>query len=520
MHQLEAPTVVVVSVEKASEPGFLAYAKMLASQGTLARMVLDEAHLCLTTSSYRPAMEMLYTIRQIPVPFLYLTATLPPELENMLKVKLCAPTMRIIRGKTNRPELSLNCAGHTGDIIERALALAASLQTEHFFASAPASRGIIFCDRIAVTADLTARSDLIVAYHGKMSDEAREEAYQMWSSGTKPIVAATCAFGAGVDYPHVRFVLHLAASNSLLDFMQEIGRGGRDGELCKCTLFLPADNGNAYVQRAKRDGGMALAGASQMACWMLNQTSCRRFLLSEVMDGDGQGTTCLSDARNVPCDICQAAMAKARRDAAMPPMPHFEAAPTIPRHRRPDIHPCIRAEAGLAGQRHQRVTRMAHDIQAALNFLRGHCITCVISREPENAHHFTQCPITQALCRECYDDHRLEHCPVARLRLQFPSGSGCFKCGLPLSMCPHIFHEGNFDDCEQDEVPLVVARFIWHTQYRVALFEHFGLLPTIACIDYQRWLYKTDGNSPDHQSNASNVARVFHWWWVSSSKKV
>ena len=52
------------------------------------------------------------------------------------------------------------------------------------------------------------------------------------------LVFTTVALGMGLDAPHVRHVIHYKPPTSLEKYFQETGRGGRDGEQAKATLFF------------------------------------------------------------------------------------------------------------------------------------------------------------------------------------------------------------------------------------------------------------------------------------------
>lgn len=76
--------------------------------------------------------------------------------------------------------------------------------------------------------------------HGDTDTATRAQIIELWRKGELDLVVGTSAFGLGIDYSHVRTVIHACVPESLDRYYQEIGRSGRDN-CASIALFLPAE---------------------------------------------------------------------------------------------------------------------------------------------------------------------------------------------------------------------------------------------------------------------------------------
>ena len=79
-------------------------------------------------------------------------------------------------------------------------------------------------------------------YHAGLDSKTRDARQDLWMKGKVKVIAATNAFGMGIDKPDVRLVIHMDLPDSLEAYFQEAGRAGRDLKPSEAFLLVsPAD---------------------------------------------------------------------------------------------------------------------------------------------------------------------------------------------------------------------------------------------------------------------------------------
>jgi ATP-dependent DNA helicase RecQ len=84
-------------------------------------------------------------------------------------------------------------------------------------------------------------------YHAGLTAAARESAQIAFMSGSARVVVATNSFGLGIDKADIRFVHHASLPGSIEQYVQEIGRAGRDGLAAHCSLIYGSRD--FYIQK-------------------------------------------------------------------------------------------------------------------------------------------------------------------------------------------------------------------------------------------------------------------------------
>ncbi|BAZ67403.1 ATP-dependent DNA helicase RecQ [Fischerella sp. NIES-4106] len=81
------------------------------------------------------------------------------------------------------------------------------------------------------------------SYHAGLGAEERRTIETAWIEGKIPFVICTSAFGMGINKSDVRWVVHFHAPLLLSEYLQEIGRAGRDGKPAEVMTLVSEPTG-------------------------------------------------------------------------------------------------------------------------------------------------------------------------------------------------------------------------------------------------------------------------------------
>jgi ATP-dependent DNA helicase RecQ len=277
--------------------------RLLTLSDRIESLVIDEAH-CITQwgSSFRPSYRRLGSLRpsiagQSPeskrkIAIAAFTATADPVTQQDIRKVLGLQQPQVFRSSPYRKNLYLK--------IVRVWTVAGRRDRLKTFIQAQGqTTGLVYTrsrrDSEQLVEWLQLQGFHTAAYHAGLAPQSRRQIEQQWLSGELPFVICTSAFGMGVDKPNVRWVCHFHPPLTLAEYLQEIGRAGRDG-LASQTLLLASEPTGLLdpTDRQRRDGFLKkMRSQSQLAQTLAKQLP-REGYLPDILKQEPQAEMALA----------------------------------------------------------------------------------------------------------------------------------------------------------------------------------------------------------------------------------
>lgn len=289
-------SVILVSPERVIGQRFLGWLKENSSR-PVDLLVVDEVHCVVQWGhTFRPSYLKLPQLRQVfpKATWLLMTATADRQMREHIQTLFQIGNNGVHCMSFDRPQLfyQVELTPHPARM--------AGIYLKRYGQGSPS---LIYCrlrlETEVLAQRLSAMGFQAQAYHaGRQAFERRrlETWFQASSAG---VMVATVAFGMGVDKPNVRAVLHLDIPDRLVNYLQEVGRGGRDGERSDALLI---HRPWSMIQDVGLRQGYAYARSS----------ACRRVSLLGAMGEAFEG----------PCGACDRCAPHLKRSGLASSGPH------------------------------------------------------------------------------------------------------------------------------------------------------------------------------------------------------
>ena len=134
----------------------------------------------------------------------------------------------------------------------------------------------------------------VTRYHSRVKPERRKKQLLFdFLQGKRKIMIATSAFSMGIDVADIELVVHFNAPISMTDYIQQIGRAGRDGRKAHCVLFYDRNGdddaiSNSFIKKAKKQSPKATKMIKSKLNQVHNFIYSDNCMVNDILEYQGQ----------------------------------------------------------------------------------------------------------------------------------------------------------------------------------------------------------------------------------------
>ena len=253
----------------------------------ISHIAIDEAH-CVSEwgDSFRPSyLGLGDVIKAINPPVITaFTATASPPVLSRVAEILFDGRAHVVRSESDRPNIHY--------FVRKA---AVKKKEALMLAKTELRPMIIFCGTRGKCEDMARELNFCFGrgtahyYHAGLEKDEKDFVEKWFYNSKDGILCATCAYGMGVDKKDIKTVVHLEPSATAEAYIQEAGRGGRDGSIAKAILLWSLKDSLDYSVYKPGSRESALRDFAESA-------TCRRQVLLDALGAE--------QAACSGCDIC------------------------------------------------------------------------------------------------------------------------------------------------------------------------------------------------------------------------
>jgi superfamily II DNA helicase RecQ len=303
--------VVLVTPESVFTASFQKFMQRMKSGKRLDRIVVDECHVVLNKQKYfRRRLQQMGELNRWDVQMLMLTATMPVHMEDEFRRRMGIVDVAVssFRDATTRKNIAYRVHRFRGSTTsstgkerkkENKNQNRGAQQQEEIMAhfvrqqvrESPGGKVVVYCQTVPQTKTLAALLECDAYHHHAADKDVKIRAFQ---SGEKSLIVSTSAFGMGVDISNIRVIIHIDEPRSLLDYAQESGRAGRDGQKSEAVIVLPV-GASRNARPSWQPPNEKMDETDRRVVWDFMEARCQREVMDRFMDGTVSREGCGSD---------------------------------------------------------------------------------------------------------------------------------------------------------------------------------------------------------------------------------